>query len=75
MRDSLKAKVGSKVTLQLLGGQEVSGKIVEVGDQAVHLSELTGKEFYDALVRLDHISTGSFDNDIAIRDSGRKMEE
>ena len=56
MRDSLKAKGGSKVVLQLIGGQEVSGKIVEVGDQTVHLSELTGKEFYDALVRLDHIS-------------------
>jgi len=56
MRDSLKAKVGTKVSLQLSGGQEISGKIVEVGDQAVHLSELTGREFYDAIIRLDHIS-------------------
>jgi hypothetical protein len=56
IRDTLKAKVGAKVSLQLIGGQEVSGKIVEVGEQAVHLAELTGKEFYDALIRLDHIS-------------------
>ena len=56
LRDTLKAKVGAKVALQLIGGQEVSGKIVAVGEQAVHLSELTGKEFYDALIRLDHIS-------------------
>jgi hypothetical protein len=56
IRDSLKAKVGAKVSLQLIGGQEVSGKIVSVGDQAVHLSELTGKEFYDAVIRLDHVS-------------------
>jgi hypothetical protein len=56
IRDTLKAKVGAKVALQLIGGQEVSGKIVEVGEQAVHLAELTGKEFYDALIRLDHIS-------------------
>ena len=56
LRDSLQAKVGTKVALLLNGGQEISGKIVAVGDQAVHLSELTGKEFYDAVVRLEHIS-------------------
>lgn len=56
LHDTLKAKVGTRVSLQLVGGQEVNGKIVAVGEQAVHLSELTGKEFYDALIRLDHIS-------------------
>jgi hypothetical protein len=56
LRDSLKAKVGAQVALQLIGGQDVSGKVVEVGDHAVRLSELTGKEFYDALIRLEHIS-------------------
>jgi hypothetical protein len=56
MRDNLKTKVGSKVSLQLVGGQELSGKVVEVGENAVHLSELSGKEFYDAVIRLDQIS-------------------
>lgn len=56
MRENLQKKVGTKVILQLSGGQEVSGKIVEVGETVVHISELTGKEFYDAVVRLDHIS-------------------
>jgi hypothetical protein len=56
MRENLQKKVGAKVTLQLSGGQELSGKVVEVGETAVHLSELTGKEFYDAVVRLDQIS-------------------
>jgi hypothetical protein len=56
LRDNLQKKVGAKVTLQLSGGQEISGKVMEVGETAVHLSELTGKEFYDAVVRLDYIS-------------------
>jgi hypothetical protein len=56
LRDNLQKKVGAKVTLQLRGGQEISGKVMEVGETAVHLSELTGKEFYDAVVRLDYIS-------------------
>lgn len=56
MRENLQKKVGTKVILQLSGGQEVSGKVVDVGETVVHISELTGKEFYDAVVRLDHIS-------------------
>lgn len=56
MRENLQKKVGTKVTLQLSGGQEVSGKVTEVGEIVVHLSELTGKEFHDAIIRLDHIS-------------------
>jgi hypothetical protein len=56
MRENLQKKVGTKVTLQLSGGQELNGKVAEVGENVVHLSELTGKEFFDAVVRLDHIS-------------------
>ena len=56
IRETLQQKTGARVTLQLLGGQELSGKLAEVGETAVHLSELTGKEFYDAVIRLDHIS-------------------
>jgi hypothetical protein len=56
MRENLQKKVGAKVTLQLSGGQELSGKVAEVGENVEHLSELTGKEFYDAVVRVDHIS-------------------
>ena len=56
IRETLQKKPGAKATLQLISGQELSGKITAVGENAVHLSELTGKEFYDAVVRLDHIS-------------------
>ncbi|HXG22333.1 MAG TPA: hypothetical protein VNN62_25095 [Methylomirabilota bacterium] len=56
MRENLQKKVGVKVTLQLSSGQELSGKVAEVGENVAHLSELTGKEFYDAVVWVDHIS-------------------
>ena len=56
IRETLQKKTGARATVQLIGGQELSGKIAEVGENTVHLSELTGKEFYDAVIRLDHIS-------------------
>jgi len=56
IRETLQKKTGARATVQLISGQELSGKIAEVGENAVHISELTGKEFYDAVIRLDHIS-------------------
>jgi small nuclear ribonucleoprotein (snRNP)-like protein len=52
----LERHVGKSVTLKLDSGHELSGIVREVGNQMVYLSELAGKEFYDALVRIDRIS-------------------
>lgn len=52
----LKARVGSGATLMLRGGGEVGGTVVKVGDDAVHIGQLTGKDFYDAVVALDAIA-------------------
>jgi hypothetical protein len=30
--------------------------VVAVGEHVVHLSELAGKEFFDAVIRLDQVS-------------------
>jgi hypothetical protein len=56
IRDNLKQRVGSKVTLRLVSGEEIGGTVVQVGETAVHLSELSGRDFYDAVVRLDQVS-------------------
>ena len=45
-----------KVSLRLRGGQNVDGIVGAVGDHFVVLTRLTGREFFDALVRLDDIS-------------------
>ena len=52
----LKRNEGQKVELRLKSGEKLSGKISAVGDKAVHVSELTGQEFYDAVVSLDDVS-------------------
>jgi hypothetical protein len=52
----LKARVGSPVSLMLRGGGEVGGTVVKVGNDAVHIGQLTGKDFYDAVVALDAIA-------------------
>ena len=56
VRDTLKSRVGAKVVLRLVSGEEIGGTVRQVGDSAVQLSELSGREFYDAVVRLDHVS-------------------
>ena len=54
--DVLRARVGKPVTLILRSGKEYGGTVGEVRGQAVVLKSLSGKEFYDALVRLDDVS-------------------
>lgn len=54
--DVLRARIGKPVTLLLGSGKEYSGTVAEVRGEAVVLKSLSGKEFYDALIRLDAVS-------------------
>ena len=49
-----KAK-GKALVLVLDGGASYAGKVKDVGDYAVILTELRGKEFFDAWIPLDAI--------------------
>lgn len=60
LREALTEQTGKRVALQLDSGQEVEGTITLVGFNLVHVSRLTGKEFYDAVVSLDKISAVRF---------------
>lgn len=53
---ALAAQQGKRVTLRLESGEELTGVLAEVGDKAVRLAELSGKEFFDAVVRVEDIS-------------------
>lgn len=57
--DSIKSilvrHTGKPVKLRLKGGEELGGVVAKVGDSVVHLSELSGREFFDAAVSLDAI--------------------
>ena len=55
IQKSLEKIVGQSVTLKLGSGQEVSGIVAKVGPEAVQLTQLQGKEFFDALVPLEKI--------------------
>ena len=52
----LKKQTGQKVELRMKSGEKISSKVEAVGAKAVHLSALTGQEFFDAIVNIDDIS-------------------
>jgi len=51
----LSAQKGTRVTLRLRSGQDLSGVVRSVGSNLAHIGELSGKEFYDAAVNLSDI--------------------
>ena len=51
----LSKQISASVTLKLDSGTEISGKVKLVGDHVVHITEVTGKEFYDAVVSLEDV--------------------
>lgn len=51
----LTAQMGKRVTIRVESGLELSGTVTEVTDELTHLSELVGKEFYDAVVVNENI--------------------
>jgi hypothetical protein len=53
--DVLKGRMGKPVTLHLASGTAITGTVTEVRDQAVVVKGLSGREFSDAIVRLDVI--------------------
>lgn len=56
IRVNLERFLGERITINLIGGGELQGVVSKVGVTTLYITELTGKEFFDAVVRLDHIS-------------------
>lgn len=56
MGENLKALVGKKVNITLASGTTFSGTVKAVGKSFLHLEKLEGKEYFDALIRLEEIS-------------------
>ena len=46
----LQRNVGQTVELRLTSGEKIGGKVEKVGLKLVHLSHLTGADFYDAAI-------------------------
>jgi hypothetical protein len=56
IKHALEQQIGKRVKVKLSSGQDLEGKVTKVGSYAVQLGELTGMEFFDATVRLDHVA-------------------
>jgi hypothetical protein len=55
IRENLFLNVGKRVAVRITAGDTIEGTIVRVGDQSVQLSKLSGRDYYDAIVRIDRI--------------------
>lgn len=56
----LKRLEGKAVRVRLAGSnEELVGKLQKVGKELAHLSDLSGREFFDAVVRVDQVSAVS----------------
>jgi hypothetical protein len=61
----LEGNAGKVVELHLRSGEKMAGKVAQVGDNLVHISNLTGAEYFDAFVDAKDISA------VVIRVAGR----
>lgn len=52
----LKAQVGQNVELRMKSGEKIGGKVDQVTERLAHLSQLSGAEFYDAVVNLEDVA-------------------
>src|SRR6266542_2130289 len=61
----LQGSVGKGVELHLRSGEKLGGKVAQVTDSVVHLSNLAGAEYFDAFVDAKDISA------VVVRVAGR----
>ena len=56
IKEILTGYVGKRVAIRLDAGEEMEGIVASVGDHLVHISKLSKRDFYDAVVRMDRIN-------------------
>ena len=61
----LQGSAGKTVELRLNSGEKIGGKIQQVTDNVVHLSNLTGAEYFDGFINTKEISA------VVIRTAGK----
>ena len=56
MADNLKSFVGKDVTVYIRSGKTIQGYVKSVGNGLIHVEKIAGRDFYDALIRIEDIS-------------------
>ena len=60
IKENFLVNAGKRVSLRTESGDTIDGTIARVGDHNVHISKIAGKDFYDAIVRIDKIESFTF---------------
>ncbi len=55
IQKTLEGQQGKRVTVRLLAGEELTGKVVTVTKELLHLSALSGREYFDAVIDVGRI--------------------
>ncbi len=56
MADNLKVFEGKRIIVVLNSGKELFGTLKAVSGNYLHIAELEGMDFYDALIRMEHVA-------------------
>lgn len=56
MKEALMEFTGKRVSVTLDSGTAYEGILTKVGDHLIHISRLTGKEYFDAMIRIDKVN-------------------
>ena len=56
LKDNLSLLVDKRVSIHLRSGTTYQGSLKSVGDHFIHLEKMGGKDFFDALIRIEDIS-------------------
>lgn len=56
MKDNLKSLVGKRVYVNLNSGKAFSGILKAVGKRLIHIEKLDGKDYFDALIKIENIN-------------------
>ena len=57
IKEVLNEYTGKRVSVTLNSGAVFAGILTKVGDHLIHISRLRGKEYFDAMIRIDKISS------------------
>ena len=56
MKEVLTELMGKRVAIRLQYGEQIEGTVTMVGNSLAHISRLSGKDFYDAVISIDRVS-------------------
>ncbi len=60
IKSILAQHAGKRVAVRTDDGETLDGTVAKVTEQLVYIEKLVGKEFFDAVVRLDRINSVTF---------------